>query len=115
YYLTYGIGGAWGRTLGVAFAVFGAIAAFGIGNMVQANTAAVQLQSTWNVEPEWSGLVMAVLAAVVILGGIKSIARVSAAVVPVMCVAYMISNLIVLAVFADRLPAAILQVFTDAF
>ncbi len=115
YYLTYGIGGFWGRTLGAAFAVFGAIAAFGIGNMVQANTAATQLQSTWDLSPAWSGAVMAIIAAAVILGGIKSIARFAAGVVPLMCVLYMISNLAVLAVFADRLLAAIVLVFTDAF
>lgn len=115
YYLTYGIGGSWGKVLGVSFAVFGAIAAFGIGNMVQANTAAGQLQATWNIPPVWSGLVMAVAAAAVILGGIKSIARFSASAVPLMCVLYVISNVTVLVVFADRLPAAIALVFTDAF
>ncbi len=115
YYLTYGIGGFWGNTLGTAFAVFGAIAALGIGNMVQANTAATQLQSTWGISPIWSGAVMMIAAAVVILGGIKRIARFAAGAVPLMCVLYMISNLAVLAVFADRLPAAIMLVFTDAF
>ncbi|MEX2126339.1 MAG: amino acid carrier protein [Woeseia sp.] len=115
YYLTYGVGGAWGRALGVSFAVFGAVAAFGIGNMVQANTAASQLQSAWGVSPSLSGLVMMIVAAVVILGGIKSIARFAAAVVPLMCVLYIIGNLAVLFVFAERLPAAIALVFTDAF
>lgn len=115
YYLTYGIGGWWGKVLGVAFALFGAIAAFGIGNMVQANTAAGQLQTTWNIDPGWSGLVMAVLAATVILGGIKSIARFAAGVVPIMCLLYMAGNLSVLLIFADQLPAALLLVFSDAF
>jgi len=115
YYLTNGVGGTWGKALGIAFALFGAIAAFGIGNMVQANTAAGQLQATWNIPPTWSGLVMAVLAGAVILGGIKSIARVAAGVVPLMCVLFILANLLVLVVFAERLPGALAMVFTDAF
>ena len=115
YYLTNGIGGFWGKTLGIAFALFGAIAAFGIGNMVQANTAAAQLEATWNISPTWSGLAMAVCAAAVILGGIKSIGRFAAGVVPLMCVLFILANLLVLVVFAERLPAALAMVFTDAF
>lgn len=115
YYLTHGIGGNWGKWLGISFAIFGAVAAFGIGNMVQANTAAGQLESTWNIPPVWSGLVMAIVAGVVILGGIKSIARFAAAAVPLMCILYIISNVIVLFVFADRLPAAIVLILSDAF
>ena len=115
YYLTNGVGGRWGKALGVAFALFGAIAAFGIGNMVQANTAAGQLEATWDISPTWSGLVLAVCAAAVILGGIKSIARFAAGVVPLMCVLFILANLLVLVVFAERLPAALAMVFTDAF
>lgn len=115
YYLTNGVGGRWGKALGVAFALFGAIAAFGIGNMVQANTAAGQLEATWDISPTWSGLVLAVCAAAVILGGIKSIARFAAGVVPLMCLLFILANLLVLVVFADRLPAALAMVFTDAF
>lgn len=115
YYLIDGIPGVLGRALGTAFAVFGAIAAFGIGNMVQANTAAGQLEATWNVPPAWSGLVMAVVAAMVILGGIKSIARFAAGVVPAMCVLFIIANLAVLFAFAERVPSALALVFTDAF
>ncbi len=114
-YLKYGIGGVLGGTLGTAFAIFGAIAAFGIGNMVQANTAAGQLHATWNIPPASSGLVMAVIAAVVIIGGIKSIARFAAGIVPLMCGLYIVSCLTVLVVFADQLPGAIALVFADAF
>nr|WP_312231940.1 sodium:alanine symporter family protein [Pseudomonas sp.] len=115
YYLTRGVGGTLGKTLGVAFAIFGAIASFGIGNMVQANTAAHQLYDTWGISPTLSGLVLAIGTAVVIIGGIKSIGRFAAGVVPVMIVLYIISNIAVLVVFADRLPDAIVLVFTDAF
>jgi AGCS family alanine or glycine:cation symporter len=115
YYLIDGIQGPVGRALGTAFAVFGAIAAFGIGNMVQANTAAGQMEAAWNVPPAWSGLAMAVAAALVILGGIKSIARFAAGVVPAMCVLFITINLVVLFVFVERLPTALQLVLTDAF
>ncbi len=114
-YLRRGVGGRLGYVLGTAFALFGVIASFGIGNMVQANTAADQLASTWNIDQAHTGLLMMILTAVVILGGIKSIARFSAAVVPIMIVLYIIANITVLVVFADRLPAALALVFSDAF
>lgn len=114
-YLREGIGGQLGWVLGGAFALFGVIASFGIGNMVQANTAAGQLASTWDVPTWWSGLFMSVLTGIVIIGGIKSIARFASAVVPVMIVVYVLSNLIVLATFYEQLPTALYTIFHDAF
>lgn len=114
-YLRHGVGGRLGYVLGTAFALFGVIASFGIGNMVQANTTADQLASTWGVDRVHTGLLLTIATAVVVLGGIKSIARFAAAVVPFMIVLYLISNLAVLVVFAERLPAALALVFTDAF
>jgi alanine or glycine:cation symporter, AGCS family len=109
-----GMGGL-GRVLGLAFAVFGAIAAFGIGNMSQANSVSVQLHDTWGV-PLWlTGAAMTVLLAAVALGGIKSIGRFAAVVVPFMCVAFTVSNLLVLVVMADRIPGAIVEIVSDAF
>ena len=65
FYLTYGVGGRFGATLGVLFAVFGALAAFGIGNMVQSNSVADAVNAQWDV-PMWlTGAVITVLAAVV--------------------------------------------------
>lgn len=83
--------------------------------MVQINTAAAAMESAFDISTHWSGLVMAVLIGAVILGGIKSIARVSSAVVPLMVVLYMFLNLWVLVAFADQLPAAIALVFASAF
>jgi AGCS family alanine or glycine:cation symporter len=73
YVLERGMNAKW---LGIIFAVFTAIAAFGIGNMVQANSVASMLKETCHVSPWLSGGIMAVITAVVIIGGIKSIARV---------------------------------------
>ncbi len=114
-YLRRGVGGRTGRLLGTAFALFGIIASFGIGNMVQANTAASQLQATWGISPAWSGAVMTLVAGVVVIGGIKSIARFSSAIVPPMILLYVLSNLIVLAVFHENIPGALALVFHDAF
>lgn len=114
-YLAFGVGGRLGRTLGAAFAVFGIIASFGIGNMVQANTAADQLASTWQIDHAQTGILLALATGAVILGGIRSIGRFAAAVVPVMIVLYILAALTVLVVFAERLPGALLMVFRDAF
>lgn len=111
-----GSGGAKvGLVLGTMFALFGAVASFGIGNMTQANAVAGQLDSTFGV-PTWlSGIVMVVLVAAVILGGIKSIGRFAAGVVPFMIVAYVLASLLVLALYVTAIPAALALIFTDAF
>ncbi|MCK9470019.1 MAG: alanine:cation symporter family protein, partial [Porticoccaceae bacterium] len=74
-----------------------------------------QLASTWGIPTLWSGLLMMLLTGVVILGGIKSIAKFASAIVPTMIVLYVASNLVVLAVFHERIPDALLTVFHDAF
>lgn len=114
-YLRTLIKGPWGAFLATSFALFGAIAAFGIGNLVQSNTAAMQLENTWGVPPAVTGVVITVITAVVVLGGIKSIGRFASAVVPIMFAIYLGSCLIVLLQFVDRIPAALALVFSDAF
>ena len=112
YYLERGLNQKW---LGVLFALFGAIAAFGIGNLVQANSVAGVVHSTFNV-PTWiTGLVLTLFTALVLLGGIKSIGRVTAFFVPVMAAFYLIAGLLVLAMNLADIPAALILVFTDAF
>ena len=101
--------------LGGAFAIFGGLAGFGIGNMVQVNSMALALESTFSV-PLWvTGLVTMLFVGLVILGGIKRIGAVAAALVPFMCVAYVISGIVVLVVHAAELPAAFELIFTHAF
>lgn len=114
-YLKDGIGGKLGLLLGTSFALFGIFASFGIGNMVQANTSADQLLNTWGIPTAATGIAMALVTGIVIIGGIKSIAKFSSAIVPIMIVLYMLSNIIVLIVFADRIPDAFITVFHDAF
>ena len=112
YYLERGLGQKW---LGTLFALFGAIAAFGIGNMVQANAIAGNLQDALGIEQLITGVVLAVCTAVVVLGGVKKIGSVSAVMVPVMAVIYVSGCLVILARFAGDVPAAFALVFRDAF
>ncbi|HEX7120269.1 MAG TPA: sodium:alanine symporter family protein [Longimicrobiales bacterium] len=115
YYLSRGIGGGFGRLLGGLFALFAAIAAFGIGNMVQSNSVADALQSSFGVPPVWTGAVIAVLAGAVILGGIRSIGRVTSFFVPLMIAFYLLGGLVVLAINWRGLPDIAIFVFRDAF
>lgn len=112
YYLERGLGQKW---LGVLFAIFGAAASFGIGNMVQANAVAGNLHESLGISTTITGVVLAICTAGVILGGVKNIGNVSAVMVPVMAVVYVGGCLFILARFAGEVPGAIALVFSDAF
>jgi len=103
------------RWLGRVFAAFTAIAAFGIGNMVQANSISALVNDTFGISVWWTGAVMTVLTAVVILGGIRSIARVCEALVPFMAIAYVLGCAILLAMNAAALPATIATIVSGAW
>ncbi|MRX73362.1 amino acid carrier protein [Bacillus lacus] len=112
YYLERGLGQKW---LGVLFAFFGAIAAFGIGNLVQSNSVADVMSSAFSI-PNWvTGLIITICVALVILGGIKSIGKVTSYFVPVMALFYTIAGLIVMILNADLVPGAVALIFSDAF
>jgi AGCS family alanine or glycine:cation symporter len=115
YYLSRGVGGRLGKTLGFLFALFAAVAAFGIGDMVQANSVADAMRSAFGVPPIWTGVILAGLAAAVILGGIKSIGRVTSFFVPIMIVFYLVGGLVVLLINWRGLDDVALFVFRDAF
>ncbi len=102
------------KWLGVLFAAFCALAAFGIGNMTQANTVATGMRSSYGI-PEWaSGLVLAGVTALVVLGGIRRIAEVAAVLVPAMCVIYLSCALVVLAMHIGQLPSAVELILRSA-
>ena len=104
-----------GRQLGGSFALFAAIAAFGIGNGVQSNEVGNALRATLGFEPRITQAILAVLVAVVILGGVRSIARVSSALVPVMVVFYLVAGCVILVLNAAWIPKALAAVFGAAF
>lgn len=103
------------KWLAVLFCIFTSIAAFGIGNMVQANSIAVMLNETMGLSPYLSGGVMAVLTAVVILGGVKSIASVCEKLVPFMAIFYVFGCAIILGMNISFLPATISLIVESAF
>lgn len=113
YYIKNGLGPAWGW-LGVAFALFGMLAAFGIGNGVQSFEVAKALGTVGI--PNWiTAVVMGALVFAVIIGGVKRIAQAASAVVPFMAVAYVAVCVVMLAVNAAAVPAAVGSIFSDAF
>ena len=112
YYITKGAGLPW---LGWLFALFAAMAAFGIGNMFQAHAVAGNFAEAFNVPPALTGLSMMILTGIVILGGIRAIGRVTSVLVPFMILIYVISALIVLALSWRAIPGAFAMIFQYAF
>lgn len=112
YYLAKGAGMPW---LGTLFAVFTALAAFGIGNMTQANATARIFETTFHVPVLVTGVVLMVLTALVILGGIRSIGRFTSFLVPFMIGGYVVASLVVLAMNAAEIPHALALIFYHAF
>ncbi|MGI5860663.1 MAG: alanine/glycine:cation symporter family protein [Myxococcales bacterium] len=115
HYLARGLKGRLGTGLGFLFALFAVLASFGIGNMVQSNSVADALRSSFGIDPLWTALVIAVLAGAVILGGIKSIGRFTGFFVPLMIAFYIVGALVVLAINWRGLPAIFVYVILDAF
>ena len=114
YYIKNGLGEGW-KWLGGAFAVFAAIAAFGIGNTVQSNSVADALDTAAGV-PFWAtGAVMAALVFTVIVGGIRRIASVAETLVPLMGVVYILGALAILVANYAAVPAGLATIFADAF
>ena len=112
YALEYGLGWKW---LAILFAIFTAIAAFGIGNTVQANAIATVTQETYAISPYITGTIISLLTALVILGGVKSIARVCSALVPMMALFYVIGCIYIIFVNIDYVWPAIKMIVKYAF
>lgn len=101
--------------LGTAFAVFGGLAGFGIGNMVQANGIATAIEGAFGVDTWITGVALTVLTGLVILGGIKRIGAVAEKIVPFMAIFYLVCVVIILIVFARNIPSAFAMIISDAF
>ncbi|MFU8788153.1 MAG: alanine/glycine:cation symporter family protein [Methylobacter sp.] len=112
YYLAKGAGLP---KLGWLFALFTALATFGIGNMTQANATAKILEATFQIEPWVTGLILMVLTALVILGGIRTIGKFTSILVPFMIVGYVGSALTILVLNAAEIPHAFALIFQHAF
>ncbi|MGB4439517.1 MAG: amino acid carrier protein, partial [Sedimentibacter sp.] len=112
YYIEKGLGWKW---LAVLFAGFGALAAFGIGNMVQSNSVAASLQESFNINPWVTGIILSVVTALVIVGGIKRIGAFTEKLVPFMAAIYIIGGLIIIIINIAKVPAAFGLIFSTAF
>ena len=104
-----------GAFLGMLFAVFAVIASFGIGNMTQANSIAESVHDTFGVSTTIVGVILTILALVIIVGGIKTISKVSSVVVPFMAIFYVIAGLIVIILNIQNVPAGVAMIFKMAF
>ena len=114
YYIKNGLGQRW-LWLGTLFAIFGMLAGFGIGNTVQASEVARVLHSSFNIPVLASGVVMAIMVGGVLLGGIKSIARVASSLVPLMSLAYVLGCGVVLITHIGDIPEALQSIILSAF
>jgi AGCS family alanine or glycine:cation symporter len=114
YYIRNGLGPKW-RWLAFVFAVFAALAGFGIGNMVQSNSVTAILSATFGA-PNWSvGLVLSVLTFFVIIGGVKRIGAVAEWLVPFMAVVYIAGGLVILALNFREIPEGFIFIVRSAF
>lgn len=114
YYIKNGLGKNW-LWLGFLFALFGALASFGIGNTVQAHSVASALEAQFHI-PTWlTGLVLLLLTAAVVLGGIKRIASVAGKLVPIMAFAYLGAGLVILGSHFSQIPEALALIVNSAF
>ena len=112
YYIERGMKQKW---LAILFAGFATIASFGIGSSVQSNSVAQSIHASFGIDGWITGVVLTVFTAVVMLGGIKSISKVSSVIVPFMAVFYVLGGLIIILLNLDGLMPALQLIFSDAF
>ncbi len=114
YYIKNGLGEKW-KWLGFLFALFASIAGFGIGNTIQANSVADVMHSSFGIPELYSGILLAVLVGLVLIGGIRRIAHVAGAVVPFMAIAYVLGGVVIILVNITAIPSAIETIIVSAF
>lgn len=112
HYIEQGLRWKW---LAVLFAVFGTLSAFAGGNLTQSNSIAAAMNELFSIPPLYTGTALAILTAVVILGGIRSLGRVNAILVPAMALIYIAGGLVVLVLRADQIPHSFALIFRNAF
>ncbi len=112
HYIEQGLGWKW---LAAAFAVFGMFSAFAGGNLTQSNSIAAAMHEMFSVPPLWTGGVLAVVTAFVILGGIRSLGKFNAVLVPVMALVYIAGGLVIIALKIDQIPGSFAQIVQHAF
>jgi len=114
YYIKNGLGNNW-KFLGILFAIFGSLAGFGLANTVQSHEVSKVLAQNYSIPTHYSGIIMAVLVGMVLLGGIKRIGAVAGKLVPFMTIVYVISTVWILASHYEAIPGAIALIMDSAF
>ncbi len=104
-----------GRILAALFALFTLLASFGVGNTVQVNAVSVSAQEAFGISPHLTGVVLAFAVGMIILGGIKSIGRVSSVLVPFMALAYTLGALVIILSRVQYLAGGVAQIVSGAF
>lgn len=115
HYILQGMGSKW-KPLAQFFSLAGVfVAAFGTGTFTQINSITASLESSFNFSPQISSIVIAIITAIIIFGGIQSISKISEKVVPLMAIVYLLASLSVLLVNIDKLLPTLTLVFQSAF
>jgi len=114
YYIRNGLGKSW-AWLGFLFALFGMLAAFGIGNTIQSNSVAHAVHNSFGIDNQVTGIILAVLAGLVIIGGIKRIAEVAQFLVPFMGITYVLCGLVVISMNLTEVPVVFVMIIDHAF
>jgi AGCS family alanine or glycine:cation symporter len=114
FYIKNGLGDNW-KWLAFLFALFASFAGFGIGNTIQANSVADVMHSSFGIPELYTGIALAVLVGLVLVGGIKRIAHVAGAVVPFMAIAYVIGGVAIILINITAIPAAVETIIVSAF
>lgn len=114
YYIKNGLGANW-KWLAIAFAFFGTIAAFGIGNTFQAKAVADVMSKTFGISNWITGITLAALTALVLIGGVKRIAVVAGKLVPFMAIIYVLAALLIIMMNITHVPQALMTIVSDAF
>ncbi|MCF7529753.1 alanine/glycine:cation symporter family protein [Neisseria lisongii] len=114
YYIEKGLGKNW-KWMAYAFALFGTLASFGIGSSVQSNSVAQAVETSFHIAPAYTGVVLTIFTAIVVLGGIQGIAKASSFIVPAMAIFYVVGGLVIIAFNLDLVMPALNIIFSDAF
>ncbi|MBQ8506217.1 MAG: sodium:alanine symporter family protein [Clostridia bacterium] len=114
YYIVNGLGKNW-KWLAVVFAILGGLASFGIGNIAQSSEIAGAVNSLTGLSPLWVGILLAILVAIVVLGGVKRIGQVTSLMVPFMSIFYVVAGIIVIIMRIGDIPGVFAEIFKGAF
>ena len=114
YYIENGLGKSW-KPLAVLFALLGGVASFGIGNIAQSSEIAGAMSGLFGLDPMVSGVILTVIVAIVVLGGVKRIGQVTSLLVPFMSVFYVAAGVIVIIMRITDIPGVLASIFSSAF